>query len=377
MTRTRNSWIILLLFTILFSSCGGGKSEDEFSITGKITNLPSKEQVVLEMMLPNSAQVVDSVLVDPDGNFSFLQPANLHTFYQMRLSTGYAFPFLPQNDALEFEADFSQPGNWKITGNPENEMLKGFFAERGARGKAYKKARQAHMMTPKSKGMDKWRAAEANADRALIRYRDYMRTFIDTTSVSAFRGFASFSMNIEANHYFLNKVAYRLQEELPGHVYTTGLRDQLNLYGDVFVRIEPQDIEGKGPSEKSAHLKDEVGNMTLVYFWASYCAFSRQQNALLRELYEQYKDQGFSIYAMSIDESKEDWLKAIEEDGMNWPGNILLEKGWESQVFAEWAVPSVPTTFLMDHRGVIMEKNVRAEELKEDMESLLKKYTAQ
>lgn len=369
-------WAFMISLSILLSSCGGGKADDEFSISGTLTNLTSKEQVNLDALLPDRRQSIDSVMVEEDGSFSFTQLANPNTIYQLRLSTGYAFPFLPKTDELEFNADFKTPANWTISGNVENQALKGFLAERGVRAKAYSKAKQAHIMTPKSVGTEKWRAAEAAADMALIQYRDFLRTFIDTTSVPAFRGFAAFSMNIEANHYFLNKVAQRLQSEMPGQTYSDGLRNQLDLYGDMFVRIEPQDVVGEGPNGEELHLKDEVGKMTLVYFWASYCAFSRQENEVLKELYDEYKDQGFSIFALSIDDYKEDWQASIKEDSLNWPGHIWLKEAWNAQVFADWAVPSVPTTFLMDHRGVIMEKNIRADELKADMEELLKQYAA-
>ncbi len=367
--------ILLFLYSLLLNSCGEQKPDDQFIIQGKITNYPVGKQLRLDLLYPDRLVGIDSVFLEEDGNYKFQVKGEPGSFYQVRLDNKYSFPVFPKNDILELNADFNDLRGWTLAGNDESLRLKAFLSQRGERFDRYRKAKQKLKMTPKAQFPEEWKEAEKNTDLALIEFRTFLRAYIDTVSIPEFRVFAAFSMNMDANHYYLEGVHAGLAKELPGHIYTTTLRNQLDILADPFVRIEPQDIIGENHLGKEVHLKDEVGKMTLVYFWAGYCAYSRQENQAIKALYDQYKDQGFSVFSLSIDEDPELWKRAIEEDGLSWPGQIRLAEGWEAPLFADWEVPSVPTTFLLDNRGVIMLKNIRGEELTTEMEDLLAQYT--
>ncbi len=355
-------------------SCGEDKASDEFIISGHITNNPPSNQVRLDQLFPDRMVTVDSTLLGENGSFRFQRKSQGGEFYQIRLQSGYSFPFFPGTNVMEFNADFLTPRGWSLTGSEESLKLKDFLSGRGERFAAYRKEKQAMKMIPKNQELERWREAEKRSDMALIEMRNYLRTYMDTVSIPEFRAFAAFSGNMDGNYHYLQGIRERLEKELPGHEFTKILGQQLDVLGNAFVRILPQDIVGVNPEGKEVHLRDEVGKMTLVYFWAGYCAYSRQENQILNSLYDQYKDKGFSIFSLSIDDDPSDWRNAVQEDGLHWPGQIWLEKGWDAQLFAEWDVPSVPTTYLLDHRGIIKSKNIRAAELRDNMDELLAKY---
>lgn len=366
--------IAILLLTCLIWSCGEDKPGDEFIISGNISNYPSSQQIRLDQLFPDRIVGIDSMFLDENGSFRF-QHKNLGgEFYQIRFQSGYSFPFYPGTNELEFKVDHLNPRGWTLTGSDESLRLKDFLSGRGERFANYRKEKQALKMIPKVQELERWREAEKRTDLALIEFRTFLRTYMDTVTIPEFRAFAAFSGNMDGNYHYLQGIRERLEGELPSHPFTKTLGQQLDAIGNAFVRIEPQDIVGENPEGKEVHLKDEVGKMTLVNFWAGYCAYSRQENQILKELYGKYKDQGFSIFSLSVDDDPQVWRNAIQEDGLTWPGQIWLQKGWEAQVFAEWDVPSVPTTFLLDHRGVIMSKNIRATELRDNMDELLARY---
>ena len=352
--------------------CGSGKEDGEWLLEGTVSNHKG-DLICLDRLHPDRVLHLDSVKLE-DGKFVFRRPAEEGAIYQIRLGQGAGFPFIPENDLLGFSLDQNTKGSWRFTGSRTSSIVREFVGERGRLFNLYKTDRNAMRLIPKTTTLDKWRAAEAKSDRSLITYRNYIRGFIDTVSVPLLRLYATFSMNPEANFYFLDQLHQRMQEELPNSEFTSHLGNQLHSIGEPFIRWEPANIVGKDPKGEEVSLYGARGKMTLIYFWAGYCEFSRIENKTLTALYEAYKDKGFTIFSVSIDDLEDEWRKASEEDGIHWPGNIRVEKSWNSAVFGDYSVQSIPTTFLLDDKGIIRSKNIRAEELEADMDALLHAY---
>lgn len=109
------------------------------------------------------------------------------------------------------------------------------------------------------------------------------------------------------------------------------------------------------------------GKYTLIDFWASWCGPCRQENPNLVAEYNAYKDQGFNIIGISLDQNKDPWLKAIEDDELTW-GHVSDLQGWQSAPAGEYGVRSIPANFVVDENGIIVAKNLRGEELGEWLE---------
>ena len=106
------------------------------------------------------------------------------------------------------------------------------------------------------------------------------------------------------------------------------------------------------------------GSVVLIDFWASWCMPCRKENPLIVELYKEYKPKGLEIIGISLDDTtrsvsaKEDWLKAINQDGLKWLQLSELQ-GFESPICKEYGIESIPSTFLIDENGVIINRNLR------------------
>ena len=81
-------------------------------------------------------------------------------------------------------------------------------------------------------------------------------------------------------------------------------------------------------------------------------------------VYSQFKTKGLEIVNISLDTNKEDWIKTIEEDKLNWPQLSNLE-GWSGKAFKGYGVKSTPSNFLIDNEGNIVARNLRGNELEE------------
>lgn len=105
----------------------------------------------------------------------------------------------------------------------------------------------------------------------------------------------------------------------------------------------------------------------LIDFWASWCAPCRKEMPNLRNLYEQYSPKGFEIVSISIDRREADWIKAIDEEKLQWPN--FLDNKMASDAFE---VKAIPAMFIVDEAGVVIAEKVRGEELESILAELFK-----
>lgn len=123
----------------------------------------------------------------------------------------------------------------------------------------------------------------------------------------------------------------------------------------------------KGDTLKLSSLK---GKVLLVDFWASWCAPCRASNKQLVKLYSKYKDKGFEILGVSLDESTKEWKKAISKDKITWL-QIIDNGGWEAKTAIRWNISQIPTSFLIDKNGNIVAMDLEKEELEKAIKELL------
>jgi thiol-disulfide isomerase/thioredoxin len=133
------------------------------------------------------------------------------------------------------------------------------------------------------------------------------------------------------------------------------------------------DLGAKTPDGADIALSDYAGkgNVVLVDFWASWCGPCRQEMPSVVAAYKKYKNKGFEIVGISLDEVSAAWVNAIETLGITWPQMSDL-KAWDSALSAAYGVDAIPHTVLIDKGGIIIAKDLRGEALSAKLEELLK-----
>ena len=136
------------------------------------------------------------------------------------------------------------------------------------------------------------------------------------------------------------------------------------------------ELIGKSVDGSAMKLSATKGKLVLLDFWASWCGPCRRENPTVVQAYQKFKDKkfengdGFTVFSVSLDRTETAWEKAIADDKLIWPYHISDLQYWQSKHAAVYRVRSIPTNFLINEDGVIVDRNLRGPAL----EAALSKY---
>ena len=122
------------------------------------------------------------------------------------------------------------------------------------------------------------------------------------------------------------------------------------------------DFELFDKNDKAINTNQYRNSILYVDFWASWCAPCRKQIPEISKLHEKYKDKNFKILSVSLDKSKEKWLLALKKEKMQWD-NVIDRNEFKGKVADAYGIHELPTSFLIDEKGIILLRNPTVAEL--------------
>ena len=180
------------------------------------------------------------------------------------------------------------------------------------------------------------------------------------------------SVFLEKQNPLLVDFGSRYTSEFPNDDATmrTQIMQLVNVTKANMVDVPATDIVQADTANIIRKLSDLKGKVVLVDFWASWCGPCRKENPTVVALYKKYKDKGFEVFSVSLDQNKERWIDAIAKDGLIWPNHVSDLKGWGNQAAALYSVSSIPKTVLIDKNGNITDHNLRGEQLEKRLKEI-------
>lgn len=197
---------------------------------------------------------------------------------------------------------------------------------------------------------------------------DGLKQFIRRNQHSFTSAYATWALLEEADALFVDSMVAVFNKHIPESKYVRLLNERVQRNA-IAVGATAPGITLPQPDGTAFSLSSLRGRIVLLDFWASWCRPCREENPNTVRLYERFKDDGFEILGISLDESKAQWIKAIEADQLPWR-NVSDLKGVNSEVVQAYQVQAIPMTVLLDEEGRIIALNLRGASLTAKLEEV-------
>jgi len=374
---------ILKISLLVAASCAlsctnkadGGSQDgkkDGYIISGKLKNAGADQKIVLEELQTQNFVARDTATIGKDGSFQFKGKVDEPTLYRMNVQgVPGGILLVLENKEIQLEADakdLTKPPKVKNSSQTEDLLAMSDLLTKSQMSMMQLNQRyQANQGNP-----DSLRAIEAKFGTLQAQNNQRIKSFMRQHPKSIATAFAGVNViNADEEFAFADSTLAVLNKNLPNSKYTKQLAAKLGQARQVAVGQPAPDIKLSSPEGKEIALSSLRGKYVLIDFWASWCGPCRKENPNVVRMYQQHKGKNFEIFGVSLDQSKEKWVKAIADDKLTWT-HVSDLGGWQSSAAALYKVNSIPATFLIDPKGVIIAKNLRGSALEEKLAGSLK-----
>ena len=379
---------LLFLFVsmmMIMTSCNSAGDGNKYTLDGSIKN-GSNKTIYLEKLSMTKVTVIDTAQIDGSGNFH-LSSATEKGFYRLRIDNTHIWLMLLENKTYKAELNFDDMLNYKIKGTPLNDEFEdGVKYVTEAQMKLQSLKTNFQQQQNQGVAMEILQKQAAEIEQTQQKFEDEVKkrgaAAKDPLLALYFTSFLRMDKYGAENKQVLD----RLQKEIPTSTYTQEMTQQ---YATMSQQIKAQemaknaesvtavgsvapDMTFNSPDGKPLKLSDLRGQIVLIDFWASWCRPCRMENPNVVAAYKKFKDKGFTIYSVSLDQDGSRWKDAIAQDGLIWPNHVSDLKGWQSEAAKLYGVQGIPAQFLLDKDGKIIAKNLRGEDLEKKLAELLK-----
>jgi len=366
--------------------------QQSYTLEGSIKGLEDGTIIELIPGATHSSETAVAETTSKNGNFTFTGKLKEPRLFYISFAKSKGFiPVLVENAKIKVtaEAEISKKEDQRI--NFKNEVITGskandyFKKETAFREELNNDYAAYHKGTEElSKLYSKARTAGNKKQMDSIGNTPEWKKF-EADEKAFFAKVQSSSENLISKHkatwwgpfFMMTQYSYLTPDQKPVFAQFSEIAKK-SYYGQLVEKeVNPKSLVGTNVYNFALNDKDGKGfnvkdiiagkKYILIDFWASWCAPCRKEIPSLKTAYTAYADKGFEILSISIDKDQKAWQKALGHENMPW--HNLLDDNKVSNAFN---VITIPATYLVDSKGVIISDNLRGEALEEKLKELLK-----
>ncbi len=377
-----------LLAALTFAGCKNNNIE----INGKLLTPVKGEFLYLDELKSSELITVDSSVIEEDGTFSFSIRVEFPSFYliktdetnflTMLLEPGQKISIKAYQDSLNYPSYISGSKGTELM-NEYNRRLLTTIDELKVLYDVYIRNLGTDHLADIMERLDS--LAQTHLEELNAYTKDYIDKNLNSlvSLVALYQQVApgEYILHPEKDLEYFIKVDSSLSLQYPDYEPVISLHEQVQgLKSDIDAQklrspvangmAEAPEIALPDPEGDTIKLSSTRGNIVLLDFWASWCNPCRKENPNLVKAYDMYHRRGFQIYQVSLDKTKEAWVKGIEQDHLERWIHVSDIKYWQSVVVSLYDLDKIPTNFLLDRDGRIIASDLRGDRLQKKLAEL-------
>jgi peroxiredoxin len=381
---------ILLAAAFMFTGCGDKTAE----ISGILENSLPRQYIFLQELRPNELLNVDSAIVSEDGSFEFKRKVKFPSFYLLKINQnnfltmligpGEKIKMTSHFDSLNYPVAVIGSKGTKLIADYNKRLLK----TRNNLSNLNDIYDRNSGRPDVAKVID---SLDNLGDGYLNDMNSYAKKYIDdnVTSLATIPVLYSqltqeiYILDPQKDLSYFLKVDSSLFRKYPEYGPVIDLHNQIKQMVSYFdgaessktnpgERMEAPEIALPSPEGDTIKLTSTRGSFVLLDFWASWCSPCRTENPNLVKAWNLYHNRGFRIYQVSLDKTKEAWIKGIQDDGLDKWIHVSDVSYWQSVVIPLYKIESIPANYLLDREGRIIATNLRGDALQRKLAELFK-----
>lgn len=385
MINSLKSAILALSVSVLFAC--NKEAGDSFIVEGNMAGAANQAILIETLNFPNMNgqplfTTIDTASTDAEGNFrlkgNLMERSIARVKLVQRPENYFLVNVLDENISVQY--DLNAQEDPVIEGSTPTLVLNAFIRELRGRNMEIIDFNQQVLSQSEVLGDSLTAVMEQRMDAMIDDYYDFVSGFADTTAEVTNKIVALENLLYEIHFDRIKDVAETILASADSSsTYIKELDNKIERYNMVskslegFVGAAYTDFSLMNPKGEELSLSDLDGKVVLLDFWASWCKPCRDENPNLVKIYNLYHKDGFEIFSVSLDDNKDNWEKAIQNDGLSWSWHVS-QIGAEGVTPAEiYSVRAIPASFLIDRNGMIVEQNLRGFELEQAVAELIGK----
>ena len=381
-TAGRKIALSLSLFVFCFSCSFSTKEESggpgwTVIITGKV-GFPQSGQIQIQEIKNGALGWQDTVKLK--SNYTFSKKVNISQpgYYKINFFNRQFVDVILYKSNIEVNVDGNDPNGFvEVKGSPEIEVIRKTQAlmREGESSPEIAKLNAEFTQASQARDQEKMALLQETYMKEIKKSHDKIAELFknEPPSLGVINLLQSGSV-LDRDQYFETylAVAEKLKKEWPDYDHAKNFIAMVDAMKTIAVGQPAPEIALPDTTGQVVKLSSMRGKYVLVDFWAKWCGPCRQENPNVVKAYNKYKDKGFTVFGVSLDRTKNDWLMAIKQDGLTWT-HVSDLKYWQSAAAKTYNITGIPFSVLLDPNGVIIAKNLRGPALDKKLEEVLRK----
>ena len=362
--------IYLFFVVIVMASCS---SRPHYVVKGKIEGSDSIT-FYLQKRDAGKTITIDSA-VSKNGSFT-IKGGTVDYPQLIQLVAGNTrkrTAFYLENSEITITGILDSLFNARITGSKTQDEYNAFIESNKSLSEKYSMTYQQYQVARNANNAVRLAQIEKQADSIQNEMMKLQKVYVRNNPASYVTPSILASLSYEMEPEELESIINGLDTAIAALPQIKSMKERLVAMKVVAVGQKAPDFTMNDVSGNPVSLSSKLGpKLLLVDFWAAWCNPCRQENPNVVKVYTEFHKKGFDVLGVSLDQKKEEWLKAIAADKLGWT-HVSELKYWGNEAARLYAVNSIPSNFLLDENGTIIGRNLRGDDLYKKVKEILEK----